>query len=255
MQVGFADLYEELLPGYFITEALQEQKHNSHGALVKLQSSSEYGFAALKAIVHAAPSDRVAVLPHISEVLHADGDIVVTAVTGLGQQNSLSQRRGKRTSQTEKDHAHLHEDGVTTFLSLRTSDDEIARCLLTWNNADCAELGPNIEMLAVHQCRRGQGWLHKFYSMTEQFVLSHWTMTGRTEDGKKRCRIFASYLIGTEVETRRPSNGKSESACDKDHFLKYQGFDVRFDAMNCIGGCLADEDAVKYINPKASRSL
>jgi len=144
---------------------------------------------------------------------------------------------------------------VSTIFSLRTNGDEIARCLLTWNNADCAELGPNIEMLAVHQSRRGQGWLHTFYSMIEHFVLARWTMTGLTEDGKKRCRIFASYLTGTEVETRRRSNGESESVCDKDFFLRYQGFDVRFDAMNCIGGCPADEDAVKYIKPNASTSL
>eukprot|EP00928_Gymnodinium_smaydae_P037004 TRINITY_DN25756_c0_g1_i1.p1 TRINITY_DN25756_c0_g1~~TRINITY_DN25756_c0_g1_i1.p1 ORF type:complete len:613 (-),score=70.89 TRINITY_DN25756_c0_g1_i1:23-1861(-) len=250
MQVSFADFLKIYMPGYAITDVMQRQKHDFHGPLVHMQSDSAYGFAALKDLADSTPSSLVAFIPHLSEILHTDGNIVLSAVTGRGPQTVTKKRSGKRRNRRDEKHKRLHESDVSTYFSLRSSNDELARCLMSWNNTDCAELGPNIEMLAVRQCKRGQGWLHKFYRAIEHFALQRWTMTGRTEDGKRRCRIFAAYLTGTEVETRTAANGRSASISDKDFFLKFEGFEARFDAMNCIGGVLLDEDAVKYIRPK-----
>jgi len=267
MQKAFGDMAQAIskMPEDIRGQAkhLCERKHDFHGPLLKLESSSKAGFEALQMLSSAAPASCVAFLPHISEVLHLDGSISITATTGLGPESfnrgaGTRHRKGKRPSappSARTGEARACQQEVSTSFTMQDSEDVIARCLTSWNNMDFAELGPNIEMLAVREDRRGEGWLAKLFNIVEKFILSRWTMRGRTEDGKKRCRIFASYLTGAEIEQRVRQSGQKQSLSDKDFFFKYQGFDVRFDAQNhMLAGRPVDEDAVKYVKSVAGDS-
>ena len=144
---------------------------------------------------------------------------------------------------------------MSTIFALSKGDEEVARCLMTYHNSEAMEHGPTIEMIAVRQDERGNGWLSVLYAEVEKYALERWPMLGQRKNGEMCHRLFATYLTGTEVEIRAKSSGKRQSLRDKDFFFKYEGYEVRFCAQNqMISGRPADEEAVKYFTQLAGSS-